>query len=157
MKIIFLDIDGVLNHQLMYSKEDDKIKVMGWDISKSSVAVLNKLTDITGAQIVVSSTWRLLNKKEALFDALKNEAGITGNLLDITPNLGVGNLRGNEILHWIKANTALVGKYHEYKSYIILDDDSDMLLWQKDNYLAVDPFCGLTERTVYLAKRILLP
>ena len=35
--------------------------------------------------------------------------------------------------------------------YIIFDDDSDMLLWQRENYFRVDPYCGLAENIIHIA------
>ncbi len=64
-------------------------------------------------------------------------------------------LRGNEILQWIKDNEEIVGPYYDFKKYVILDDDSDMLLWQKDNYINCDHWVGMTEKTVFKAKKIL--
>lgn len=47
MKIIFLDIDGVLNYENSKSKvEEEKVKL------------LKEIVDKTGAEIVLSSDWR---------------------------------------------------------------------------------------------------
>jgi hypothetical protein len=66
-------------------------------------------------------------------------------------------LRGNEILQWIKENSEFLGVkyYNDYKHYLILDDDSDMLYWQRNNFICVDFFCGMTPKTIFVGKQIL--
>lgn len=39
--------------------------------------------------------------------------------------------------------------------YVILDDDSDMLYWQRNNFILIDRFVGLTMGNVFQAKKIL--
>ena len=63
--------------------------------------------------------------------------------------------RGNEIHQWIDDNRESVGPYYQFTEYVILDDDSDMLYWQRNNFLLVDRFVGLTNGTVFQAKKIL--
>lgn len=150
MKIIFLDIDGVLNHQNM----TDKVMTPSGPVSASAVKQLNALTDATDAKIVVSSTWRF--DGIPVFDSLK-KAGVTGELIGMTGEGCKCCFRGNEILEWIRQNVKTLGvdSYHDFKNYVILDDDSDMLLWQAENYIHVDPWTGMTPYTVSKAKRIL--
>lgn len=61
-KIIFLDIDGVLNSadHLDHTKHCNGYS----DISPKKVKLLKKIVDRTGAEIVLSSTWRDLEKKK---------------------------------------------------------------------------------------------
>ena len=57
MKIIFLDIDGVLNSDIYYRKVDRSVK--DWTrFDPKAVELINKLIDEFSAKIVVSSTWR---------------------------------------------------------------------------------------------------
>ncbi|MDE6189696.1 MAG: hypothetical protein K2G37_05375, partial [Clostridia bacterium] len=55
MKIIFLDIDGVLNSRAYDRLRDWNILS---DIDETRLPLLKKLVDTTGAKIVLSSTWR---------------------------------------------------------------------------------------------------
>ena len=65
-------------------------------------------------------------------------------------------VRGNEIHSWIKDNEALTGEaYHDYKNYVILDDDSDMLYWQRNNFVHTSWKKGLTEEEAEKAITIL--
>ncbi len=144
MNIIFLDIDGVLNSQAMYeSNTDTIINTPSGKLSQYCINNLNHITDNTNAKIVISSTWRKYDHN--ITDTLQ-QAGITGDITSQTPILsGKYYLRGNEILAWIQENTLIINKpYHEFHSFVILDDDSDMLLWHKENYFNIDYFSGLT-------------
>lgn len=157
-KIIFLDIDGVLNCEIAYvdrheGREHDLIETESGEVSKRCVNLLNELTDDTNAKIVVSSTWRR-DGLEKISASLKS-AGVTGEIIGVTGNGKAGTVRGNEIYTWIEENPEIVGTCYEYKSFIILDDDSDMLLWQKNHFFQVDPYCGLTRNLVYRAKNFL--
>lgn len=51
MKVIFLDVDGVLTYEAYKNKETANI-----DLEK--VALLKEICDRTGASIVISSSWR---------------------------------------------------------------------------------------------------
>lgn len=154
-RIIFLDIDGVMNS--IYSQRglysDDLIETECGDLSKNAVKNLNTLIDETGADLVLSSTWRLFG--DDVFGILNN-AGIKGNFIDRTPKISSAHsLRGNEIYAWMKDNAAALGcEYYQYHDYVILDDDSDMLYWQRDNFINVDPYSGFTERDAFRAKQI---
>lgn len=127
MKIIFLDIDGVLN-------SGKYIKSVGpelWDnpvnqMDPLAVARLNKITDATGAKIVVSSTWRVAfishpTPVPALQECMKSY-GITGDVIDMTPDKpnSTRNRRGKEIQLWINEH------FNDIEKFVIIDDDSDM-------------------------------
>lgn len=157
LKIIFLDYDGVLNHELFYrerAKIENKITYPYSEIDPTCIKFLNDLVDETGAKIVVSSTW-----KSSGIDYCRDVLvyhGFKGEIIDITPNLRSENcLRGNEILKWIKDNEDLVGPYYNFTEYVILDDDSDMLYWQRNNFILVDRYIGMTPKTVFQASKIL--
>ena len=121
VKIIFLDIDGVLNSEKSikmnyYMNGKHSIHV---DLPhKSHVKWLNKIVEETGAKLVISSTWRIGTIARRISDILYL-CGVKATVIDKTP---VGNCeRGIEIQTWLDET-----KY-EILSFIILDDDSDML------------------------------
>ena len=67
-----------------------------------------------------------------------------------------GYVRGNEILKWIIDNEELLGQHQfEFDSYVILDDDEDMLYQQRHNFIRVNYKTGLTRRDVHKACKIL--
>lgn len=154
-KIIFLDIDGVLNNASdsdMHCHLDKSCDFY----SKVCVDHLNTITDKTGAKIVVSSTWRLKTPLQELKDKLLY-MGVKGEVIGVTDDLRHHHcLRGNEIHNWIQDNKELVNcEYYNYKSYVILDDDSDMLLWQKENFVHTNGEVGLDLGGVEKAIKIL--
>jgi len=172
MKIIFLDIDGVLNHQKWYTFRHEymDMKVVSdqypkYEFDPGSVECLNWITDATGAKIVVSSTWRRGRTIEELQELLKS-VGVTGEVIGKTPSLGTptrydgdGDVgytipRGCEIDYWLKQNkfqrinwSIEVQKDFDKKSqvsnYIILDDDSDMLYNQREHFFKTPQLTGL--------------
>ncbi|ALP47198.1 hypothetical protein phiGrn1_0272 [Vibrio phage phi-Grn1] len=87
-----------------------------------------------------------------------NDMGVNGECIGKTDMLDhqySWAFRGNEILKWIQDNEELLGKRYDFRSYVILDDDTDMLLWQRHNYVNCDPEIGLTDRVVAKAVAIL--
>jgi hypothetical protein len=160
MKIIFLDFDGVLNHEKFYKErfekrhEEGAMSYPNSEIDPLSVSNLNELISETGAKVVISSTWRH-SGLEYCQTALEFH-GFKGEIIDVTPDLRSENcLRGNEILKWVKDNEESVGPYYNFTEYVILDDDSDMLYWQRNNFILIDRFVGLTMGNVFQAKKIL--
>lgn len=155
MNIIFLDIDGVLNCELYFQKERSAgiIKHPLSSLCPERIGWLNQLCKDTAAKVVLSSTWRY-SGLEYCRQVLK-EAGADFEIIDITPNLRSEScLRGNEILLWMKSNIEIIGcNHYDFHSYVIIDDDSDMLYWQKDNFFQTDAYSGLTPPLCYKIKR----
>lgn len=161
MKVIFLDIDGVLavNH-----RERDQY---GSLFHPEFVDNLKRIIDETEAKIVCSSSWR--KSGLAIIREMWDKRRLPGEILDVTPSLYLGKgvfyyngyldqnptpktfgysvPRGSEIEYWLE----YFGKFKhiswsddlqkEYldkalvKNYVILDDDSDMLYSQRDHFV----------------------
>ena len=164
MKVIFLDIDGVLNHEKWYKKRmslKDGIDSKEWsdhypfyEFDPESVDRLNNIIDKTGAKVVVSSTWRHGRRVEDLQEIL-DRVGFTGEVIDTTPHLnarirqesaGYTVPRGCEIDWWLKTKKFQRINWSEEKqmefleksevqNYIIIDDDSDMLYSQREHFV----------------------
>jgi len=105
MKIIFLDIDGVLNCDMTYPNNRE-YPYNHFD--PNLVSNLNMITKKTGANIVITSSWRINRTFEELKDILKN-AGVTGSIIGVTERLYFSNWghsvpRGCEILHLYTGN-----------------------------------------------------
>jgi len=125
MKIIFLDFDGVMNNRQWSLDAWDKHN-NPYLFDPQNVAALNRITDQTGAKIVISSSWRHGWDLPKLRAHLL-EQGVKAEVIDITPT---GSLmdhfpedwgRGHEIDLWLKEHTD--GK----AVFVILDDDNDMV------------------------------
>lgn len=110
MKIIFLDIDGVLNTDDNWGKREPKEAS-----TPHCIAALNKITNATGAKIVVSSAWRIDRTVQQLKDILA-EMGVIGEVIGKTPSLD--GQRVTEIKAWISMN---LGDWPE--SFITIDDE----------------------------------
>lgn len=157
IKLIFLDIDGVLNYELFYREKSQhqrhtEVGDLG-DLCPKAVENLNDIINKTGAKVVISSTWRLGKSKEYLQDLL-GRVGFMGEIIGITPSLRLPYdkysytiPRGCEIECWLESQY----DWHDlaHVRYVILDDDSDMLYNQRENYFRVDGYCGLTTNLSY--------
>lgn len=121
MKILFLDIDGVLNSRHFFLKQKNNLSISENAIDPIAVDILNKIVMLTSCDIVISSTWRLPylwdNKIEDLFALLKN-VGIKANFVGITPDSNY-TCRGDEIQAWLDKNQNI-------DSFVIIDDNNDM-------------------------------
>lgn len=162
MRIIFLDIDGVLNCEYAYKQgeckyvewtDDNGNKQHHQSFCSWSKDWLNRLIEYTDAKIVVSSTWR----REGLTWLRKvwEIEGMKGEIIDITPSLrgfvdGYSTPRGVEIDIWLKSRgfqhinwsseeQKKVMDKSGIESYLIIDDDSDMLYSQRNNFIHVHP------------------
>lgn len=145
-KILFLDIDGVLNCNDYYVRGTRDAPHPLSEICPLAIDHLNKIVAETGCNIVISSTWRH-SGVDYCINVLK-ECGFTGMVLGITPHLREEWAeRGNEIYKYLLDHKLY--KFNSYEvidhDYAILDDDIDMLYMQKDNFFHCHPKTGLTE------------
>ncbi len=114
MKVIFLDVDGVLLHCDSYRRGRP------YRGERSCVDALNSLTDSTKAVIVVSSCWRIGRTVIELRELLAGW-GVSACILDRTGD-SLSN-RGQEIKAWLENRAHERG---DVESFVIIDDDSDM-------------------------------
>lgn len=116
MRIIFLDIDGVLNCQ---SSKSRCTGLLG--IDKDKVRKLRAIVEKTGARIILCSSW-----KDTWEKTDKDNQHILGNYLDrklkrenlfiFDKTLDNGSNRGSGIKDWIFKNTNI-------ESWIVIDDE----------------------------------
>ena len=132
MKVIFLDIDGVLVNHRSWDRERHFDHLPA---DERCVRALNRILAASGAVIVVTSTWRLDRDLAELREILNVRFGVTGQVIDKTPRIarevfpgeGYSRLqvaagRGDEIAAWLAAGDS----HHDIQSFVILDDDNDM-------------------------------
>lgn len=117
-KVVFLDIDGVLNSRKWFEKNKTRDINPYREMDPKLVKIFNRIIEETGAKIVLSSAWRTNPKWHE--NMIAN--GITDNFIDRTGN-GEGGVRGMQIRRWLIP-------HKEILRYAIIDDDSDMLWGQ---------------------------
>lgn len=126
-KILFLDIDGVLNSRRSsfalggvpragLPLNEDNMKLFDW----IAVGMIRRLCEEEGVSIVLSSSWRICQKCVPLGWAL--ELPIVD---EIDRNLGS---RGEQIQRWLNLHP-------EVEYYAIVDDSSDMLESQGPHFV----------------------
>jgi len=132
MKVVFLDIDGVL---MTWDQAKTWVRIRKSRFQKfkpEAVENLNRITTKTGAEIVISSSWRSVSRidNEDLFQHLQKE-GVKAKVIGVTPDLNkcvngiwLAKTRGDEIQKWLEQYHFLHGD--QIESFVILDDDSDM-------------------------------
>mgnify|MGYP005857029319 CR=1 FL=1 len=158
-RIIFLDIDGVMNHAI-YFKRRKEGKFERDPIDPECVQYLNRIIAATGAKVVISSTWRMhydIEYMQTILDQKGFEGEVIGETPDVYSSHKYNAPRGCEIKDWIKKHVERDNYDLTYRRFIILDDDSDMLLSQAEHFIRTDFMgAGLTENLAYRAKRTLL-
>ena len=127
MKVIFLDVDGVLN-----SAQD------GYSIrlkTDSHLKILQYIVKETGAKIVLSSSWRIgfTPASKNLLNRFK-KYGL--ELMDCTPELSSA-CRGDEIRKWLNDTEYTV------ENFVILDDEANMAEFTETNLIQTDTNVGL--------------
>ena len=111
---------------------------------KKKVQKLNSLD----CEVVISSSWGCDNGQT--WKKLRQK-GFNLKVIGYTEHFyNDWIVRGNEIKKWLKDNM----KNEDYQ-YAILDDDSDMLLEQKEHFLHVDSYEALTDEDVEKVRKIL--
>lgn len=136
-------------------------KYVGIDDDKTEL--LKQIIDKTGAEIVLSSTWRLGVTRsgqslEHHHEYMNEKLGKYGlSIYDVTPELSrYGDYRGVEINTWLEKHKDL-----NIESWVVLDDEFfwDFNLydipnhWVRTNYF--DPDGGLSQEHVNKAVKIL--
>lgn len=162
MRVIFLDIDGVLNHADTRSESPTADEPLPIPIAPECMTRLNRLIAETGVKVVISSSWRLFAAWETLGPALVRR-GLVGDVIGQTPDLSNDAVwlenwrvkhgspfmfdkleRGWEIGEWIAAHP-------EMTQFVILDDCTDMD-WLLPWLALTHPCEGLADEDVERAK-----
>ncbi len=116
-KFIFLDFDGVLNNRrynlyrnIHHLPEKDEFGVL---FDPDCVAALKHIIDETGAEIVVSSSWKDYMTMGEIRDMWRKR-NLPGTPIDVTPT--ISQHRGEEIEAWLSAHPNPC-------QYVIIDDE----------------------------------
>lgn len=154
MKIVFLDFYGVITTL----KSD-------WELDNEKMEMVKHICDETGAKIVISSSWRCSTLEQTIEYITQGQIE-RGHPLFIMPEYVIDVTariygfkygereehhrlpRGVEIDRWLL-------EHPDVSHYVILDDDSDMLLKQKKNFIKTHSYRGISKRDVEKAIKIL--
>jgi hypothetical protein len=155
MRVIFLDLDGVINSDrsiLVCGERLEKFKgsdvpyyekFLLSNVDPIAVEMINLLVEMTDAKIVLSSSHRKhfnkisdfvqrLEKTRQYFSKIGFDSerliGWTPELLDV---------RGREIQNWLD-------EHSEVAHYVIIDDSADMLDEQMENFVRTDGSDGFS-------------
>lgn len=112
MKVVFLDIDGVLNNSR--TKEKHPRGFIG--IDRANLINFKYFAEMTNVKIVLSSTWRFFHY-EYVDDVMKSIGLSLHDKTDDLPDFG----RGAEIKSWVDS------KNLQKSDFIVLDDQVSSL------------------------------
>lgn len=138
MKVLFLDVDGVLNNY--HTKDRAPCGLLGLDVI--NLMNLQHIVENVDVSIILSSDWRLdRNKVNGMFDYLVTRLSEYNiKILDTTIDTGCYTARGFEISEYLK-------NHPEIDNYVILDDrnfpDFD-LYGLRNNFIKTNAYLGLT-------------
>lgn len=152
MKVIFLDVDGVLNsseHRRRMLRQGDYSILL----EPHHLDLLRELVNASGASLVLISSWRKYWTKEGSIDSAGkrleealHQVGLS--IYDKTPVLRDGT-RSQEIEQWMKCHTYI-------DEYVILDDND--FLWSKKlrpHWICCPSDTGITTDLIKVALDVL--
>ena len=163
MRVLFLDIDGVLNSDSWNASHQSEI-AQGILIDRAAVGLLARLVQETKAQIILHSGWRMwfdaqlrpLRREAEILVRLFAEAGLS--LAGITPDLTTEEIRqsrrfslvkGEEIMAWLAGRS-------DVEAWVVLDDLELPGEQIRLHQVQTDPAVGLTLQDVKKAKQLLV-
>ena len=143
MKLIFLDIDGVLNNSRTNSRSPDGYIGISDNLTKR----LKKIIEATNAKVVLTSDWKD-------YSSVRDKAYMRKKLVRFNA-LPIGQIKDEWQRRGAGINVYL--KDHKCESFVILDDNE--FDFQEENLLQytilTNPIVGLTDDDVNNAIKIL--
>lgn len=141
MKVLFLDIDGVLNSRKFFTSKEWLVNSMNptSQIDPKAVEILNRIVFKTECVVVVSSTWRLYHSYDKIAKMLEAKGYNHSNIIGQTPDLAqYDKNRADEISMWLACNK-------QVDAYAILDDEQ---VFVGPRMVRTDSNIGLVESDV---------
>lgn len=152
LRLIFLDIDGVLNTERHISKlrvaKQPCSDLYGPLFDPEAVENLREIIEKTHAKIVVTSSWRYIYGLEGLKEIWAYRK-LPGKLFGVVKMDGSGT-RGEEVENFV---TDLFGD--SANDYLILDDECEYSDNQLQRFIKVNPIRGIDSADVEKAIEIL--
>lgn len=163
-KLIFLDIDGVLNSREWTShvfNNNGNDKQLSDVVDPNAVRKICKICEETDARIIISSSWRTFDYNTTVQNLRKYRdfEQLIPYIVGITSRYNIGCSRGDEIQYLLND----IRKHHyehecptknlfikdveitEEPKYVIIDDDYDMLKHQMKYFMRTDFIRGITD------------
>lgn len=147
--ILFIDVDGVLNFH-------EKTPSGYCGIDPRCRDRLNRITDETGAVLVISSAWRYLVTSGEMtvkgFEGMLRTHGIKADVIGVTRRdsevlgpdgklMPMPDERGGQISDWL----AVYGVVHDSIRYVVIDDMDLGIKFNGHPFVQTDGNVGLTE------------
>jgi len=151
MKVVFLDIDGVLNCEDNWHHIPRYGRFQSSRLSPDAVKLVGDLCNRTESKIVISSTWRRCHSMEDLKSFLQRAGLKNANdlVIDRTPGYD-GEARGKEIADWLLDNALKI------ESLVILDDNRSRMDPLKHRLVQTSWLHGLLPHHIESCIKILL-
>ncbi len=162
-KVVFLDIDGVLNSNFWLENNERELS-NGTLIDSEKVKLLSDLIKKTNAKIILHSGWRFwfdgdlkpLRLEAEKFLEMLNAEGLW--IDGVTPDLTTEEIRETKKFSLVKAAEILLwlSEHKEVKSWVVLED---LYLHNEEvdkHQVKTDATVGLTEDDVKRAVEILM-
>lgn len=145
MKILFLDVDGVLNaiedwiEMKLYPEET--LNRTCEVISRAKMAMLQNVVAETDCKIVLSSTWRRLYTLDEFHEVLAMRGWTLPRetFIDVTCSVASG-YRGHEVQIWLDENKEKLG----VTNICIVDDDGDFQTELRPYFVQTNGRIGMT-------------
>lgn len=144
MRIIFLDMDGVLCTMRAHIAQNGFGLMEKLD--REAIGLLNRAAS-DDVRYVLSSTWRKFHDQPWMEHHLQS-FGWTGQFHDDWKTGDINGPRGLEIAEWL-------GRHPEIEDYAIIDDDSDFLPDQLPRHVHTACYDGLSWQNFLDLNRIL--
>ena len=134
MKVIFLDIDGVLNHTKT---------VRGWGkmrfVDTRKMLRVKEICDRTGAKVVISSSWRWGTQEDALPEDKRQWLCFIEEC---------DKHQGSEIMKWLMLHSSVT-------DYVVIDDIPYDMHMVKEHFVLTKDHIGLNNERKEKAIEIL--
>lgn len=162
MKVVFLDIDGVLNSNFWNDSHNQEISD-GTLIEEEKVRLLATLVKNTEAKVILHSGWKYwfneslipVREESKRLDTMLKKHGVT--IAGITPDHATEEIRKTRRFSLVKAGEILewVASHDDVETWVVIDDlelhNDEVTIHQ----VRTDPEVGLTESDVRRVEEIL--
>jgi len=148
LKVIFLDVDGVLNSTDYHMYSVKALKTKGYtNFDPRCLHYLKVLVEITKCKMALSSSWRKSDRHRDMLQEELAKLEIDYYFIGCTPGSADGK-RGGEIKEFL-------ARYPQIKECVIIDDEISDMGEMLPRVLKTDRKVGLTKENVLSAIKLL--